>query len=319
MKLSALVLGLACLSTGAMAHENGTIKIYDAKLRPQLLSSLKSGKLVLENGKKKSLFTPKSAPVLNKNLEIVRDYFAEKFERVSWDNKGGDIIATVNIGRMTVLDIVGIRNNAAWTGEAFIFGAGSKDLDHFEKAIDVVAHEYTHAVVQTSSKLGPHGQTGALNEHLADVFGSLINVSANPDISNPYLIGATILGGKYAQKAHALRDMMDPSKGLSPQPAHMKELESGSFSKYGNSCIASEENDRCGVHVLNGIPNKMSALIMSAITAEESGKLFYNVMTKRLTTTSKFADYKVALLEECKSLSDDVCAIVDDAAKSVGL
>jgi Zn-dependent metalloprotease len=320
MKLHGIILGLACLSTSAFAHENGSIKIYDAKFLPQIVSMFKPGYLVLEDGQKKTLILPKTARILNDNLEKVRDFFAEEFSRKSWDDKGTDILASININRYTLLDILGSRQNAAWAKTRFMFGAGSKSgLDNFEKALDVVGHEYTHAVIQSTSNLKYEGQSGALNEHLADVFGVLINYKNNPKLKNPYLIGATVLYGDYAEKAEALRDMMDPSKGLSKQPGHMKDLKLEKFSKYGSECKPTGENDRCGVHILSGIPNKMSALVISAIGIEASAKLFYNVMTKRLTENSQFADYRAALMEECKAQSSDTCSIVDDGLKSVGL
>nr|MBA2404823.1 M4 family metallopeptidase [Bdellovibrionales bacterium] len=217
------------------------------------------------------------------------------------------------------LDITGQRQNAAWAKTRFLFGAGKKNgLDGMVNAIDVVGHEYTHAVIQTSSNLKYEGQSGALNEHLADVFGAIININYN-NPSNPYLIGSSILHGEYAAKAEALRDMMDPAKGLSPQPAHMKELESAPFNKFAAGCVATGENDRCGVHILSGIPNRMSALVISVIGAEKSAKLFYNVMTQRLSENSNFADYRVALMEECKSISKETCEIVDDALSNVGM
>lgn len=320
MKISGLLLGLAALSTTAFAHDHGTIKVYDAKFLPQIISMLKPGNLVLEDGQKKTLFLPKTAKILNENLEKTRDFFADELGRKSWDGKGADILASLNVNRYTLVDILGSKQNAAWMKTRFIFGAGdAKGLDNFEKALDVVAHEYTHAVIQTSSNLAYEGQSGALNEHLADVFGSIINQVNNPNLSNPYQIGATVLYGKYAEKAQTLRDMMDPAKGLSPQPAHMKELKAGPFKKFDESCVATSENDRCGVHILSGIPNKMSALVMSAIGPQESAKLFYNVMTKRLSANSKFSDYRVALMQECKSLSSDTCGIVDNALKAVGI
>jgi Zn-dependent metalloprotease len=320
MKLRGLILGLACLSTSAFAHENGTIKIYDAKFVPQIISMFKPGNLVLEDGQKKTLIMPKTARILNSNLEKVRDFFAEEFERKSWDNKGTDIIASLNINRFTILDVLGSKQNAAWAKTRFIFGAGDdKGLDNFEKALDVVGHEYTHAVVQSTSNLKYEGQSGALNEHLADVFGVIVNYKHNKNLPNPYLIGATVLNGAYAEKAHALRDMMDPSKGLSQQPSHMNDLKSEKFKKFAPGCVSAGDNDNCGVHILSGIPNKMSALVMSAIGIEESAELFYNVMTKRLTENSQFSDYRTALMEECKTQSSDTCGIVDDALKSVGL
>jgi bacillolysin len=319
MKLSGIALTLACLTSTAFANENGTIKIYDAKFIPQIISMFKPGILVMEDGAKKTLFPPKTAAILNKNLEKVRDFYAEEFARKSWDDKGTDILASLNINRFTLLDILGSKQNAAWAKTRFMFGAGDKKgLDNFEKALDVVGHEYTHAVIQETSNLKYEGQSGALNEHLADVFGVIINQKHN-NPSNPYLIGSTVLFGEYAEKAHALRDMMDPSKGLSPQPAHMKDLKTARFKQFGDDCVATGENDRCGVHVLSGIPNKMSALVLSVIGPAEASKLFYNVMTKRLTENSNFADYRVALMEECKSLSSDTCSIVNDALKAVGI
>ena len=319
MKLSTIALGLACLSGSLFASENGTIKIYDAKYVPQIVNLFKPGILVMVDGERKSLFVPKTAGILNKNLEKVRDFYAEEFDRKSWDNKSSDILASVNINKFTLLDLLGSKQNAAWAKTRFIFGAGSpKGLDNFEKALDVVGHEYTHAVIQTTSNLNYEGQSGALNEHLADVFGVIINdIHHHP--ANPYLIGSTVLYGEYAQKAHALRDLMDPSKGLSPQPGHMNDLKTDRYKQYGPGCVASMTNDNCGVHTLSGIPNKMFALVMSVIGPKESAKLFYNVMTKRLKENSQFADYRVALMQECEAMSSDTCSIVDDALKAVGI
>lgn len=320
MKLHTLALALVCVSTSAMAHENGTIKIYDAILVPQIVNMFIPGKLVMEDGQKKLPLIPKTARILNTNLEIVRDFYFEEFGRRSWDDKGSDILASINMNRFTFYDILGIKQNAAWTETHFVFGAGSKKgLDKFEKALDVIGHEYTHAVVQTTSNLKYEGESGALNEHLADVFGIIVNNRQNKNLSNPYLIGSTVLYGEYAKKAYALRDMMDPSRGLIPQPGHMDQVTLGPYSKFGKECVPDSANDHCGVHILSGIPNKAAALIISALGFEASAPLFYNVMTKRLRSDSQFADYRVALMEECKSLSSDACGIVDDALKSVGI
>lgn len=323
IKMKRLLIGvlfLESLALSSFAHENGTIKIYDASLIPQIISLFREGKLVLEDGKRQSIRPVKKAKTLHKNLEVIRDFYADNFGLKSWDGKGADIKASININTLTIFDVLGMKQNAAWAQTRFMFGAGKrKGLDDFEKALDVVAHEYTHAVIQESSKLKYEGQSGALNEHFADVFGSIINQIQNPNLANPYLIGASILNGEYAEKFEALRDMMDPAKGLSPQPAHMKDLKLSQFSKYVNNCTPSSDNDRCGVHVLSGIPNKVSALIMSVIGPQASAKLFYNVMTKHMKENSQFKDYKKALLLECKNMASDTCDIVDNSLKSVGL
>ena len=320
MKFTGLVLSLACLASTAFAHENGTVKIYDAKLNPEIFVLIKPGRLVLVDGEKQTLLVPKDAQAASDNLIKVRNFFFDKFSRKSWDNKSSDIVASVNVNKlMSPLDITGQRQNAAWTKTKFLFGAGSKKgLSGMVNAIDVVGHEYTHAVIQTSSNLAYEGQSGALNEHLADVFGAILNVHYN-NPANPYLIGSSVLHGEYAEKAGALRDMMDPSKGLQPQPAHMDDLNLPKFVKYGPGCVPTAQNDKCGVHVLSGIPNRMAALVMSAIGPENAAPLFYNVMTKRLSEKSNFSDYRRALLEECQSMSSDTCGIVEDALNSVGI
>lgn len=322
MKISAVIIALACLSTSAFSHENGTIKIYDAKFLPQIVSLLTPGNLVMVDGKKKDWFIPKTAMALNSNLEKIRDYFASEHGRKSWDDKGSDINAALNVNRYTVIDILGSRQNAAWMklSNRFIFGAGSKKgMDNFETALDVVGHEYTHAVIQTTSALEYVGQSGALNEHFADVFGSIINQHYNPQTTVPYIIGATVISKLDAQRVQGLRDMMDPLKGLDPQPSHMKHLKLESMKPLVENCVPASNNDNCGVHVLSGIPNKMAALVMTKIGIEASGKLFYNVMTKRLTSKAQFSDYRNALMIECKSMSSDTCQIVDESLKAVGL
>lgn len=318
MNFSKIILALTFFSSMAMAHENGTIRIYDAQ-DVGMVSKYNFGKLIMKDGEKLTLFTKENAVVLNRNLERTRDYFADEFSMKSWNNRRAPILASINFGKNTIFDLSGKKTTAAWNGTSFIFGSGYKNgIGNFESALDVVAHEYTHAIIQETSKLVYRGQSGALNEHLADVFGSILNQVYYPK-SNPYLIGTKAITGSLGKNVRALRDMMEPSKSYYPQPAHMKELGKEPYSQYGAKCVPAAVNDHCGVHVLSGIPNKMAALVMSAIGTRESAKLFFNVMTKRLKANSNFVDYRKALMTECRSMSSDTCDIVDDALKSVGM
>jgi Zn-dependent metalloprotease len=320
MKKLGMAVVLAGLTSAAFA-ENGTIKIYDAKASTGIISILTQAKerLVMEDGRKVKLLVPKDAHHAHENIKKTRDFFQLKFDLNSYDNKGADIIAWVNVNRWAPLDLSGLKQNAAWAKTHFIFGAGTdKGIDNMVKALDVVGHEYTHAVIDHTSKLKYEGQSGALNEHFADVFGALINMHyQNP--AKPFLIGSTILNGKYAEKAEALRDMANPEKSLSPQPFHMKHLELEQLKVFGEGCKPTNDNDKCGVHVLSGIPNKMATIVMSKLHINDSANLFYNVMTKRLKPDAKFVDYKIAMMQECKTMASDVCAIVSNAFKAVGL
>jgi Zn-dependent metalloprotease len=145
----------------------------------------------------------------------------------------------------------------------------------------------------------------------------LINKQYN-NPAKPYLIGESVLRGTDSM-AIAIRDMENPEKGLSAQPGHVNDLKSDKYKKFAFDCKPSKSNDNCGVHVLSGIPNRMSVFVMKALSPAESTQLFYNVMTKRLQANSQFVDYKAALLEECKALPGNACQVVSNALEQVGL
>ncbi len=347
MKNLGLVLGLALLSSttsfAQLANDEGSgkglIKIYDAKYVPGIISLFYTGIQVLEEGE--PLMTtkrkvPKDAIALHKNLVKVREFYKERYNRNSYDNKGADIKASVNVNRFAWPDILGQRQNAAWMSTRFSFGAGKGisfkgSLDNFAQALDVVGHEFTHAVIQETSNLEYEGQSGALNEHFADVFGVLINQHYNKP-ENPYLVGGTVLKGKYKRRADGLRDMLHPHNGLSVQPEHMSELKTnekfkvlgydlckeGEDPKLVECCLPSGDNDHCGVHTLSGIPNRAAALILTKMRWDDAGKMFYKVMTEKLSERSNFADYAKALQAECKNIPG-ACAVVQDALQDVGI
>lgn len=303
------------------------INIYNAELVPLMPSDKLKGILVLENGKKSSQaklaetlgykLVTDSVIAANENFKKIASYYDQTFKRSGYDGQGGKIAASVEVQKHGLLDIIGLKQNAAWmeSEKLFIFGAGGDKLAGFAEAIDVVGHEYTHAVVSYSSKLVYEKQSGALNEHLADVFAELIQQSYEPN-SPKFLIGETVLRGEFAQRAKALRDMQNPGKGLSAQPGHMSETPE----EFGSDCKPARENDLCGVHTLSGIPNKAAVDIMVALGKQKSSKLFYDVMISRLRGNSSFADYRNQMLDECMTLNrESDCQVVQDAFANVGL
>jgi Zn-dependent metalloprotease len=174
---------------------------------------------------------------------FVRTFFAEVLERDSIDNSGLKLILNVHYGNK--------YNNAFWDGDEMTFGDGDGVIfSGFARSLDVVAHELAHGVTQFTAALIYKNQSGALNEHFSDVFGTAITQWVNDEspAEADWLIGDEIMGPQLY--GEALRSMAHPGLaydnpilGKDPQPAHYDDRYQGSA-------------DNGGVHINSGIPNR---------------------------------------------------------------
>jgi Zn-dependent metalloprotease len=300
-----------------------SVLIYNGSTVLTIPNPLNRGVLVMKDGKRTleglvmPLLLTRQVRAAHKNFASTLQFYADQFGRNGYDGEGSPVRAAVELQRYHLLPLFGLKNNAAWMDQFnhFVFGAGDSKLGGFSSAIDVVAHEFTHAVISSTSNLQYVGQSGAVNEHLADVFGEFVQHVVDP-ASTPFLIGETVLRGEYAQKAKALRDMLNPAKGLSVQPGHMNEIPDA----FGTGCKPAADNDNCGVHILSGIPNKAVALMIGKLGWDALYQLFYTVMTERLNETSDFAEYRDAVVSECRAtLPAASCQVVVQSFAAVGL
>ncbi len=131
------------------------------------------------------------------------ELYLNAFNRHSIDGQGLPLNASVHY------DVK--YDNAFWNGEQMVFGDGDGELFlDFTIPVDVIGHELTHGVTQYSANLTYYGQSGALNESVSDVFGSLIKqytlgqTAADAD----WLIGAGLLAPRVS--GVALRSMKAP-------------------------------------------------------------------------------------------------------------
>ncbi|MEZ4742811.1 MAG: M4 family metallopeptidase [Bdellovibrionota bacterium] len=246
-----------------------------------------------------------------KSKEVLR-FYREQFARNSYDGLGAAINISADVNKAFPGDPQ-FRHNAMWIEEKqiLLFGAGGREFDSFIKGTDVVGHEFTHAVISTTSRLEYIGQSGALNEHFADVFGEMFQQYIEPT-NKPFLIGETITLDKLP-----LRNMLDPQSGLSKQPGHIQDIPE----EFGPDCKPSPTNDSCGVHILSGIPNRFAALAIKELGWLKTRDIFYNVMTERLNSQANFSDYADAILNECYQikLSDTDCSVIEKSLHTVGL
>lgn len=196
------------------------------------------------------------------------DFFEQVFGRNSIDDNGMRLDATVHFGNE--------YNNAFWNSVQMVFGDGDGVIfNRFTIALDIIGHELAHGVTEDESQLQYFNQSGALNESMSDVFGSLIKQFVKNDTASQadWLIGAGLLAP--GVNGVALRSMKDPGSafndpllGIDPQPKHMNDF-------------VNTFEDNGGVHINSGIPNHaffQVATMLGGYSWEKAGRIWYDTL-----------------------------------------
>ncbi|MFJ4221640.1 M4 family metallopeptidase [Curtobacterium luteum] len=215
-------------------------------------------------------------------------FWLEVFDRVSIDGAGLPLDATVHYGQD--------YDNAYWDGSRMVFGDGDGEVfERFTIAVDVIGHELAHGVTQYTADLTYQGQSGALNESISDVFGSLVLQYARRQNAEQasWLIGEGLFTPRV--QGVALRSMRapgtaydDPVLGKDPQPATM-------------AGYVETTDDNGGVHTNSGIPNHAFYLAATAIGGnawDGAGAVWWDALTSDTVTASiDFAGFAGATVD----------------------
>lgn len=145
------------------------------------------------------------------NMRRTYAYYLQMFGRDSYDGEGS-LIRTFNnfYSDEVVEDTEPTYNNAAWypDEDCFVFGDGNLEC---AAALDVVGHEFTHAVGDYQNDLFlERSVSGALDEAYADIMGSFIE-SKSRTADERWMIGEDIPDVRTIYGAEALRRIDDPS------------------------------------------------------------------------------------------------------------
>ncbi len=183
---------------------------------------------------------------------------------------------------------------------------GRTDISNYANSRDVVAHELTHSIIQATSNLNYERQSGALNESFADLFGVLASGDGN------WLIGEDIrASGNY------LRNMANPADAQTslfaplgyPQPFHLSQYK-----------ILPINEDKGGVHIYSGIPNRFFYLLAEGnsenpLGRQRTGQLAFDAMVG-LNANATFSDFYLKM----QSVTDTEAELnaVLEAGKGVG-
>jgi hypothetical protein len=225
------------------------------------------------------------------------DMYAEVFSRSSYDGHGAQVVLTVHY----------LQNydNAFWNGEQLVFGDGDGTVfGGFTKPVDVLGHEFTHAVTQFTAALEYQGQSGALNESVSDCFGMCVKqrVLGQTAAQADWLVGEGIfLPGIHGR---ALRDMAHPGTAYD-DPALGKDPQVGDMKDYVDT-----SDDNGGVHINSGIPNRAFYLAATAIggdTWEGAGQIWYAALTGgQVSAQTDFSGFAAATIASAGAHADAV-------------
>ena len=221
------------------------------------------------------------------------DYFKESFGRngIAGDGKGAP--SRVHYGNR--------YNNAFWSDSCFCMTFGDGDGVQFNPlvSLDVAGHEMTHGITSRSAGLTYSGESGGLNEATSDVFGSMVEFTANSSQDVPdFDISEEIVPAGDAP----LRYMAQPSRdgaskdcwysGVGSIDVHYSSgvgnhafflMAQGSSSSYGTS-------PTCGAPAVTGIGNTAAAAV------------WYRALTVYMTSGTDYHGARTAMLNAATDL-----------------
>ncbi len=283
------------------------------------------------------------------NSGAVRDYFFAMFGRRSFDNGkmdpnsiGSAIISFVRFGGSAAH---WCPSGGSWDcpqANVSVYGTG------YARALDVMAHEFMHGLIAFEADLNYLNEAGAVNESLADIFGSLVEFHTRGPIGGNWLIGESAPGLSVDEP---LRDLANPEmtgsegqplfsasagfheKKNRGQPSHYQDL----VHPEDPICATTYDRDNGCVHFNSGILNKFAHLIaaggthhsvtVQAIGRRKLGRVSYRALQTKLNQSSGLHDAADGFVDSCRELArakvadfkESDCREIEKAQEAVGL
>lgn len=222
------------------------------------------------------------------------DYYQTSHQRNSYDGSGGPVNANIHFSQGITCP------NAFWNGRVNVCTGMATQ--------DVLSHEMTHGVTQTTAGLVYSQQSGALNESFSDIFAYAV--------TNSWSIGVGSVMGE-------IRRLDDPTNPRPSNPAYKRPQPDKLFSQY-YYCGTS---DNGGVHINSGVLNHAFYLMtaggsfngcsITGVGRDKTVPIMYRTLTTYLTASSSIMATYNAVIKACGDLfSADACAQVTAAMQS---
>ncbi|MFC9279374.1 M4 family metallopeptidase [Streptomyces collinus] len=207
--------------------------------------------------------------------------------------------------------------NAFWdpTCNCMLYGDGDGSV--FKKplvVLDVTGHELTHGVVEATAKLEPtfvdsqgnqYGEPGALNESLADIFGSNVEFYAKNTKDTPdYLIGEKLgLAQKFLRRLdHPSLDKLEGTVDYWSSDTYYTEVHAGSGVSSHAYYLLAEGSGKKTINGVNYNSPTYHGVTVKGIGRTKATAIFYRALTRYMVSTTDFHDARVATLKAAKDL-----------------
>jgi vibriolysin len=249
----------------------------------------------------------------------VYDYYKNVFNRDSYDNAGATIISSVHY---RPAQYPNGYNNAFWNGSQMVYGDGDgSQFIPLSKALDVDAHELSHAVTERTAGLAYSNESGALNEATSDIMGNSCEAyskNAGTPNANTWKVGEDIYTP--ATSGDALRYMNNPtadgySKDWYPERITGTADNGG---VHGNSGIA---NLAYYLMVMGGThPRGKSSVNVTPLSATSSTSLdmaqriWYRALTTYFVSSTGFSGARTGTVQAATDLYGAAAAATVTAA-----
>ncbi|HEX8408931.1 MAG TPA: M4 family metallopeptidase [Thermoanaerobaculia bacterium] len=228
------------------------------------------------------------------------DYYKNVHNRDSYNNAGAQIKTTVHHQVN--------YNNAFWNGSQLVYGDGDgTQFRYLGNALDVGAHELSHAVTTYSANLTYSYESGALNEGTSDIMAAAVEAWKDGAVSaDTWKVGEDITTPN--TPGDALRYMDDPV------------ADGSSYDYYPTRYTGT--GDSGGVHLNSGIANLafklwvtggthprgkttvvVPALSATAMTSiDMAAKIWYRALTVYMTSSTNFQGARTATAQAATDL-----------------
>jgi thermolysin len=262
------------------------------------------------------------------------DYYFKRHGRRGLDNRDRPLVSLINAisqqGALTTPpELSDFVLNAFWCGGCgpggvgvmffgngippnFFFQPTGQNVTQLAGSLDIVAHELTHGVIDSSSGLLFGGEPGALNEAIADIMGTgtefFYQTPGAGRGQADYLIGEDSFRAVQPGALNGFRSLADPQQYVTlpglPNPDHYSRRYTG-------------PEDDGGVHINAGIPgnafylaveggtNRTSGLTVQGVGAanrEQIERSFYRAFVFLLPAAATFQTARAATIQAARDL-----------------